>query len=159
MYCNHCGTTLLPQQSVCPSCGQMQPTAQAQSRLASHVHLLGIFWIVIGALSGIGALVLLAIGSMAGAFLHAPDVPPQARLIGPIVFWTIGIFVAIVATVSFVAGYGLLKVRPWARVLAIILGFVALLHPPFGTALGVYTLVILLPSSAGEEYERIAVPA
>ena len=78
MYCNHCGTTLLPQQNVCPSCGQMQPTAQAQSRLASHVHLLGIFWIVIGALSGIGALVLLAIGSMAGAFMHVPDVPPQA---------------------------------------------------------------------------------
>ncbi len=57
---------------------------------------------------------------------------------------------------SFTAGYGLLKVRPWARVPSIVLGFLALLHIPLGTALGIYTLVILLPSEAGREYQRIA---
>ncbi len=159
MYCNHCGTTLQTNQGVCPSCGKAQPAAEARSRLASHVHLLGIFWIIIGVLTAIGALFLLGLGSLAGAFMRAPDVPMQARMIAPIMFWSLGIFTAAIAVVGFIAGFGLLKVRPWARVLAIVLGFISLLNAPFGTALGVYTLVILLPSTAAEEYQRIAVPA
>ncbi len=161
MYCNRCGTTLPPQQSVCPSCGQVQLASQAQSRLASHVHLLGIFWMIIGGLFALGAFGCLVSGSMMGVFMRAgsPDanVPEHVRLIMPAIIWSVGIFLAILAVVGFAAGYGLLKVRPWARVLAIVLGFLALLHIPLGTALGIYTLVILLPSEAGQEYQRIAV--
>ena len=159
MYCNRCGTTLQPQQNVCPSCGQVQPAAETRSRLLSHLHLLGIFWIIIGALFALGAVAALLGGSLVGVFMRQPDVPEQVRLIMPMVIWWGGIFIAGLAAVSFATGYGLLKVRPWARVLAIILGFISLLHVPVGTALGVYTLVVLLPSSAGEEYERIASPA
>jgi hypothetical protein len=31
-----------------------------------------------------------------------------------------------------------------------------LIHPIFGTALGVYTLWVLLPSLSAQEYERLA---
>jgi hypothetical protein len=41
------------------------------------------------------------------------------------------------------AGWGLLKFRPWARVLGIIVGALCLPKFPFGTVLGVYALVIL----------------
>ncbi len=44
----------------------------------------------------------------------------------------------------------------WARVLAILLGFISLFNIPFGTALGVYTLWVLLPAPSGEEYEALA---
>ncbi len=156
MYCNRCGTTLPPQQTVCPSCGQVQPTSAAQSRLAAHLRLLGIFWIIMGALIALGALALLTMGSFAGMFMRGPDIPVPARLVGPMVLWIAGIIVAASAAVTIAAGYGLMKVRPWARVLAIVLAFLALLHIPFGTALGIYTLVILLPGEAGQEYERMA---
>ena len=45
---------------------------------------------------------------------------------------------------GFVAGVGLLGFKPWARVLTIILSAIELLNVPFGTALGVYGLWILL---------------
>jgi len=47
------------------------------------------------------------------------------------------------------AGWGLLQRAPWARLLALILAFLALFNVPFGTAIGVYTLWVLLPDESG----------
>jgi hypothetical protein len=40
--------------------------------------------------------------------------------------------------------------------LAIVLGCFHLLNPPFGTALGIYTLWVLLPAASEQEYRQIA---
>jgi hypothetical protein len=40
--------------------------------------------------------------------------------------------------------------------LAIVLACFSLLDMPFGTALGIYTLVVLLPAGSEEEYRRMA---
>jgi len=40
--------------------------------------------------------------------------------------------------------------------LTLVLGFVSLIHIPFGTALGIYTIWVLLPAKADEEYRRLA---
>src|SRR2546423_2828051 len=60
----------------------------------------------------------------------------------------VGVFIVVLLFVlslpGIIAGVGLLKFKPWARILAIILGALHLLSFPFGTALGVYTLVVLL---------------
>ncbi len=157
MFCNRCGTALQPQQTTCPACGQLQPVvALGESRLTTHLHLLAIFWFIVAALTAIGAFVMLAIGGFASAAMHMGNAPPIARILGPAVFWGIGSFIGILAALSFVTGYGLLKARPWGRILALVLGFISLLHPPFGTALGVYTLVVLLPADAAAEYQRIS---
>ena len=42
------------------------------------------------------------------------------------------------------AGVGLLQRSEWGRILAIISAFLSLIHFPFGTALGIWTLVVLL---------------
>jgi hypothetical protein len=55
-----------------------------------------------------------------------------------------------------VTGWGLLERRPWARTLAIVLGVFRLFDMPFGTALGIYTLWVLLPASSEQEYRRMA---
>ena len=47
---------------------------------------------------------------------------------------------------------------PWARTTAIILGVLALFHPPLGTALGVYTLWVLVADEHGDEYRYLARP-
>jgi hypothetical protein len=44
---------------------------------------------------------------------------------------------------AFLCGWGLLKLRNWARVLAIILGAIALIEFPIGTIFGVYVLVVM----------------
>lgn len=157
MFCNRCGAALQGQQTACPSCGQLQPTVVlGQSQLTTHLHLLAIFWFIIAAFTTIGALVMLALGAFASAAMGMGNAPPIARVLGPALFWGIGIFVALLAALSFVTGYGLLNVRPWARLLALVLGCISLLHPPFGTALGVYTLIVLLPANAADEYQRIS---
>ena len=42
-----------------------------------------------------------------------------------------------------ICGWGLLKLRPWARILGIILAAIALTHIPFGTLFGIYALIVL----------------
>jgi len=37
-----------------------------------------------------------------------------------------------------------------------VLAFFALLNIPLGTALGIYTLWVLLPLESGQEYEQLA---
>jgi uncharacterized membrane protein (DUF2068 family) len=65
-----------------------------------------------------------------------------------------GIFLA-TGVLGLIAGWGLYERRSWARILAIVLAFISLVHPPFGTAIGIYTLWVLLPASSEAEYQRI----
>src|SRR3989454_8050868 len=68
----------------------------------------------------------------------------------------VAIFVLSKALLGFAAGWGLLRREGWARIVALIGGFLALFHPPFGTALGIYTLWVLLPSESEREYAEQA---
>jgi len=43
-----------------------------------------------------------------------------------------------------IAGLGLLRFRPWARILALVLAVLELINFPFGTLLGIYTFIALL---------------
>ena len=67
----------------------------------------------------------------------------------------LGIF-AIISIIGIIAGWGLLDHRQWARMLIIVLACLALLNIPFGTALGIYTLWVLLPAESEREYRRMA---
>jgi hypothetical protein len=61
------------------------------------------------------------------------------------------------AAVGFFSGWGLLQHEPWARVLSLVLGFIVLItNIPIGTALGVYTLWVLLPAQSDEDYHQLA---
>ncbi len=68
----------------------------------------------------------------------------------------VAVFFLASAVAGFLAGWGLLNYRPWARLLALILGVISLIHIPFGTALGIYTLWVLLPAESEREYQRLA---
>jgi hypothetical protein len=68
-----------------------------------------------------------------------------------------GVFI-VTGVLGLIAGWGLLERQSWARILAIVLAFLSLIHIPFGTAIGVYTLWVLLPSSSEAEYQRMARP-
>jgi hypothetical protein len=59
---------------------------------------------------------------------------------------------------GFIAGIGLLRFRPWARILAIIIGALHLLSFPFGTALGIFTFYVLLNSETTAIFEGRTAP-
>jgi hypothetical protein len=50
----------------------------------------------------------------------------------------------------------LLQSESWARILAIVLGILELVSIPFGTALGIYTLWVLLPADSESEFRALA---
>jgi hypothetical protein len=60
------------------------------------------------------------------------------------------------AGVGIAAGWGLLAQQPWARMLTIIFGAFSLVDIPFGTALGIYTLWVLLPAESEQEYRTMS---
>ena len=58
------------------------------------------------------------------------------------------LFLGGLATPGVIAGYGLLKRKSWARVLAIVIGILNLVNFPIGTAIGVYTIFVLMQEEA-----------
>lgn len=69
------------------------------------------------------------------------------------------VFSLVTGVLGLVAGWGLLQREPWGRTLAIVIAIVSVVSIPFGTALGVYTLVILLSSDAERTYRSLAATA
>lgn len=169
MFCSNCGTSLVPGQNFCNKCGrqvaaevatpQPAPPPQAynaplpvvQNRIERHTRILAILWLVVSIFRLVPAFGLWFGSGIAMHFVPFPFrafIMPIAGLIGVLLFAT--------AVLGFLAGWGLLNYRPWARMLAVVLGVVALIHFPFGTALGIYTLWVLLPMESEREYRRLA---
>jgi hypothetical protein len=140
----------------CPKCGRRigGPTSGvAQSRLEGHLHTLGVLWMVIGGLFMIPAVGLLVFGGAARMVIRSREVWPGVL---PILAYMAGSTLVVLAAGGVCVGLGLMQRQPWARAAAIILGVLALFHPPLGTALGVYTLWVLMADEHGEEYQYLA---
>jgi hypothetical protein len=111
----------------------------------THVKVLAWLYIifgVLGSLFGLGLMALLGFIGVAGA---ASD--PDAWMALPILGLTgaaLGIFMLILSLPGVIAGVGLLKFHPWARILTIVLSALNLMNIPFGTILGIYGLWVML---------------
>jgi zinc-ribbon domain len=153
MFCDRCGTRIDENQRFCPSCGKTVgavPLMPSQGRIAGHVRLLGILWLAFAAIYLIPGFFLMVVFSRGG--LEMTGAPPFAAVF----MRMIGMFFIGGAVLGLMAGWGLLERQPWARMLAIVLGCISLIHIPFGTVLGVYTLWVLLPAASEEEYRQLA---
>jgi hypothetical protein len=109
------------------------------------------------ALHVVGGVVLLIIAqTIFGRVIHIPNGPPPEITVWlrPLLTF-IGWLILAKAAAGFIAGWGLLQRQDWARIVALVVGFVALLNVPIGTALGVYTLWVLLPSQSDDEYKAL----
>ena len=153
MFCNYCGAQLNKPFAFCSACGRAAgsvPMMPAQSRIAGHIRLLGIFWLAISAFRLIPGVFLLAFFRPENQVLH--EVPLFVFDLLQAVGW---VFVC-AGLLGIGAGWGLLERKPWARMLAIVLGCFGLIEPPFGTALGIYTLWVLLPQKSEQEYAQLS---
>ncbi|HET7209818.1 MAG TPA: zinc ribbon domain-containing protein [Terriglobales bacterium] len=162
MFCDQCGNALTPGQRYCTRCGKqvvgdVGPVAMQHGRVRGHIRFLGILWIALSALNVLGgaALVLMANTIFARWSALSQNNPGLPAGFLHIVLGSIGAFILIKAAAGFLAGWGLLQHESWARILAIVLGILSLFNLPFGTALGIYTLWVLLPSGAEDEYLQL----
>ncbi len=158
MYCNSCGSPIGVDQAVCPRCGTNiigdRVAVAARTRVAGNVQLVAIFWFVLGVTFVIPMVVMLALSGFITAALQHEEM--MAKVLSSGIFSLLALMFAAHAIACFIAGFGLYKLRPWARTFALAVAFWMLLSPPFGTALGIYTLVVLLPAAAGDEYQRMS---
>ena len=162
MFCDGCGAAVQPGQAFCSRCGKqivgpvsvMQPLP---GRVQEHVRLLGLFWLAFSAFNTVGSVVLYVLANT--LFVHlrefgAPEAP--TAFLRPLLS-VVAILLFAKAAIGFIAGWGLLQHEKWARILALVLAFVSLFtNIPFGTALGVYTMWVLLPSESEREYDSLA---
>jgi len=117
----------------------------------THVKVIGWLWIAIGVASILMVVIGLIVINWPG---NVPS--PRDSLIatsGVLCFFLPGIIV------EFVAGSYLLEFKAWARILAIILGIINLLFFPIGTALGIYTLVIMFNEETKALFRGEGTPA
>jgi hypothetical protein len=121
--------------------------------METHVKVLAVLHIAMGALGVLGACVLMVIfGGAAGLVGATGD--PDARFAVPIIGITgmaLVLFVLVRSLPGLFIGIGLLKFRSWARVGGIVLSIFDLILFPFGTVVGVYGLWVLF----SKETERL----
>jgi hypothetical protein len=103
-------------------------------------------------------LFLILILFMFGAMIFTLSNNPQADAPPPAVFLIFAILIVAFNSVfiipSFVAGYGLLKRRSWAKVWAIIAAIFASMFPPFGTAAAIYTFWFIFSEPGKLLYDK-----
>ena len=132
-----------------------------------HIKLLGVLNIVWGSMGALTGLFLLAIFGGAfgivGAALRETQTTfawPLIAAIGGAIAGAITIYLLILSVPSIVAGIGLINFKPWARTVGIVVSALHLIHIPFGTALGIYGLWVLVSrESEGCFNGRLAHPS
>lgn len=175
MYCDGCGSPFAAGAQYCRSCGKRilgvpaaapagaaagwpasagAARAAGDGRVGRNIQLLAGLWLASGILRLIGLT-----GAM--AFRHftydggwgwwAPGWPFH---FGP---WLLfgGATLGFLGIVHLLLAWGLYQREPWARMLGIVIGILALVRFPFGTALGIYTLWVLAPNPSGREYDAM----
>jgi hypothetical protein len=118
---------------------------------ASKVRALSVVWFIYAGFSVLLGLAGLAFmkaffSSHFGYWGHGPwgdgSMPPM--WLGPAFLHLIWVGILFRAALALAAGWGLLERAQWGRVVAIVAAILSLIKFPFGTALGIWTLVTLL---------------
>jgi hypothetical protein len=172
MFCSGCGQELAAGQAFCAHCGRpsavvVPPVPGLQFQLinyAGKVKTLSILWFIYAGLSlllGIAGLTF-AHAFLSGApWMHGPwangpwahsPVPPSFLSFAIHLAWEL---LAVRAVIGLAAAWGLMEHTSWGRIVAIVAAILSLLKFPFGTALGIWTLVMLLGYRNSTLYEQL----
>ncbi|MBV9760880.1 MAG: hypothetical protein JO340_09980 [Acidobacteriaceae bacterium] len=123
--------------------------------MRDNVKIVGILNIVLGSFGVlIGLAVLMIFGGIASWIGMTNDRDAAAAMpVLALAGTALAVFLFVLSVPSIIGGWGMLKFRPWARVLMIIVSVLNLLHFPIGTALGVYGLIVLLNDETRRLFE------
>lgn len=120
--------------------------------MQSHVTVVGVFHIGAGIIGLIiGLFVFLVLGWVSGYVMN-----PDIEFLLPTLAVLIGGSIAVFSALDIAGGVGVLKYRNWARILVLVLSVPHLLNLPIGTAIGVYSIVILVHADTQRLFENPA---
>ena len=130
--------------------------------MTTHVKVVGFLYI---ALSTLGILLALFMGLIFGTatgIVGATADAEGAAIALPIIGLTGTMLVIVLLITSLpglIAGVGLLQGKPWARILAIVVAVLNLIHIPVGTIVGIYALWVLFNKDTERMFSDAAAPA
>ena len=158
MFCNRCGKPVNGQ-AACPSCGQVQPVpilaTPQPSRVSQHARVLGVLWIAYSFIALLGGIVLIVLANTLFVHLASQGAPSFLQPLLTVA----GVFTLAKGVLCISAGISILYRAPGGRMLALIAACVSLINLPFGTALGIYTLYVLLSANSEREYRQYVAEA
>jgi hypothetical protein len=120
-----------------------------------HIDLVGLLYIFAGGLSALvaGASLSLGLGALSLVWTAESERSGLAAGVAASLFLALGVALLAWAAVNAWAGRQLRDRRPWGRLAGLVLALVHLFVLPFGTALGVYSLWVLVHNEARLEFE------
>ena len=125
--------------------------------MSKHVDFVGILFILWGVLTALVGLSTLALGVSAVALMSSASRGGHASEFAAgltAAAFTVLAIVAIIWGAAHVAvGVPLRRLKPWARLVALMLGSIDLALLPYGTALGVYALWTLLHEEGKRQFQ------
>jgi hypothetical protein len=123
----------------------------------SHVELAGVLFIIWGALTTLVGLSTLALGVGAVALIASTSSGAGSQIAAGVTaaaFTTLAVLALLWGFAHIAVGVVLRRRKAPARLLALLLGSVDLLLLPYGTALGVYTLWVLLSEKGRQAFDQ-----
>jgi hypothetical protein len=121
---------------------------------ASRFGTLGLLWLLYGVLCIVKAAWIVINGAtltlMWGALLNRVANPFFWMSMFHFAMLAVVVLAVVTALFSFLAAIALMQAGPSSRTLALVASFLGLISGPLGIALGVYTLIVLLPQSVGQ---------
>ncbi len=109
--------------------------------MEKHVDFIAILWIVCGLLGMLFGLLIFLVLFGISFILNTGDIAPGILRIAA---WIVSLFLMAFSLPELIGGIALLKRKDWGRVLVLVISFFNLVNFPLGTALAVYSLIILL---------------
>jgi hypothetical protein len=134
---------------------------EQQKRDAEHLRLLSIFHFVVAGLALLGILFVVFHYVMMSAFMNPEfwkaqkngQAPPPELMKMVAVFYVIGgVFLVLASALNFVSG--LFLRRRQHRMFSMVIAGLNCLQVPFGTVLGIFTIIVLSRDSVRRIYER-----
>lgn len=121
--------------------------------MEKHITLVGILNIAYRSLMLLGAFFLFFLAAFFGDLIsmlidmdviRPHEIPMPLLNLVPLVLVAIAGAMTIVSIAGIIGGVGVLKRKEWGRIVTLVVSFINLLRVPFGTALGIYSIYILL---------------
>ncbi|MBW2432892.1 MAG: hypothetical protein JRF36_04780 [Deltaproteobacteria bacterium] len=114
--------------------------------MEKHVTVLGILYLAFSVLGLLLAIIIFTAVVGGGIISGDSEAIAITSIVGP----AVALFFVLLSTPGLIGGIYLLKHRPWARILVLILGFINLIEIPIGTALGIYTIWVLFKDETAQ---------
>jgi len=118
-------------------------------KMEKHVKILGALYIALSVPNVFAAIIVSTVFVGSGILSGDPEAAGILNLVGSLISY----FLVIISIPGLIAGFGLLARKNWARLLAVVMGFLNLPNVPMGTAVGIYTFWVLLQDESDEIFE------